>query len=322
MRIFDLGELPPSLRPQLAALAVTDGDPPQDFALLRHLQEWGHPGSDYWGVYAVEDGQILSRVETLHLPFRGRVGRQTVVGISDVLTVPTGVRRGLARALLRRIHRREAAAGRRWSFLWTHRTWGAHSLYVDLGYEDVYSPPNALRPIPRSARNEPPAGYRLRMARGDEADRLQRLLDRATRLRLGFVPRGPNSTRIRLRLGWRHRENYRILLRGKRAVGYAYLSASSSWNVSVNEAIVTAPQHSAALLEGLEGLARGRWLTFQGTSFVDDAAERLRERGYRRLPASHAVLMAKPLGPRADRGEDLRTVFQDPRFSSHRGDMF
>jgi hypothetical protein len=92
--------------------------------------------------------------------------------------------------------------------------------------------------------------------------------------------------------------------------------------VSVNEVVVISPGHSDAMIAGLEGLARGRWLTFQGTSWVDDWAAMLQERGYARLPESHSVLMAKRLGARVLRGEDLRKVFSDPRYSNHRGDLF
>ncbi|MGD0250899.1 MAG: GNAT family N-acetyltransferase, partial [Thermoplasmata archaeon] len=314
--------LPDRLLLQLAAFAVSDGDPPQDVKFIRRLQHMGHPASDYWGVYAVEDDQVLSRVETLHLGFTGRTGPQTVVGISDVLTRPNGVGRGFARALLQEVHRRETAAGRTWSFLWTHRTWGAHHLYEELGYEDAYSPPHALRPIGRRARREPPLGYRWKVSRPSDAGRLERLLAIATEGRLGFVPRSRGSTRIRFRVGWRKPENLRILSRGSRAVGYAYLADDGPWNLTTQEVVVTSPDHREAMLDALEVLARGRWLTFQSTSFVRDSDPILREHGFAVYPASHVVLMAKPLGSQSSRGEDLRRVFRDPGFSSHRGDMF
>lgn len=322
MRVYDLDELPKTLLPQLARFGVSDGDPPQDLPLIRRLRKLGYPASDYWGVYAVEDGRLRSRVETLQLAFTGRTGPQTVVGIADVLTLPDATGRGYARALLQKIHRRESGRGRAWSFLWTHRTWGAHRLYRDLGYEDVYSPPNALRRIPRTVRSEPRSGYGWRAARADDALRLERLLAASTEHRLGFVPRRRGSTQIRFRLGWRRPENHRILLYGARPVGYAHLSTSSDWNVTTNEVVVASLAHLEAMITGLEGLARGRWLTFQGTSLVHDADAFLRERGYLTVPTSHSVLMARRLGVRAVRGEDLRKVFGDPAFSNHRGDMF
>jgi len=282
----------------------------------------GYPGSDYYAVCAVQDGQVLSRVETLQLTFRGIEGPQTVAGISDVATRPDGLGRGFARSLLREVHRRELGLGRRWSFLWTHRTWGAHRLYESLGYEDVYSPPNALKEVPRTTRRSPPSGYRWRVAGAGDAERLDGLLHRSTRRRRGFVPRFRGSARIRFRLGWRKPRDHRFLTAGSRAVGYVHLPDTSSWNVTANEVVLTSPDHFGPMLDALEGLARGRWLTIQGTSFVRDAETILAARGYAIYPSSHVVLMAKPLRASASRGEDLRKVFRDPRFSSHRGDMF
>ena len=322
MQIYDLDTLPVSLRTQLAAFNVSDGDPPQDLRFIRRLQKMGHPSSDYYGVYAVERGQLLSRVETLHLPFRGRRGPQKVLGISDVLTRPDGLGRGLARALLGEVHRRETDQGRRWSFLWTHRTWGAHRLYESLGYGDVYSPPIAQRAVPRGTPASPPRGYRWSIARRRDADRLETILRRSTARRLGFVPRPPGSLRIRFRLGWRTPKNHRILREGDRVVGYANLAEDNDWSLAANEVVVLRPRDVEAMVASLEGLARGRWLTFQGTTFVRDAQGLLGSRGYAVYGKSHTVLMAKELGGAGPRGEDVRAVFSDPRFSCHRGDMF
>lgn len=322
MRIQDLDSLSDRLLPQLVTFGASDGDPPQDAGVIRRLRKMGHPASDYWGVYAVEGDQLLSRVETLHLAFTGRAGPQTVLGISDVLTRPSAVGRGFARTLLREVHRREVARGRTWSFLWTHRTWGAHRLYLELGYRDVYSPVHALRHIPRGMRPTPPSGYRWSVARERDAGRLERLVETANRDRLGFVPRSPGWARIRFAFGWRKPENHRILFQGSKPVGYALISDERDWNLSVNEVILTSTDYIDVMLRSLEGLARGRWLTFQETSFPADAAGPLREFGYTVGSASHEVLMAKHLRPHPPEGEDLLQVFADPLFSGHRGDMF
>jgi hypothetical protein len=160
------------------------------------------------------------------------------------------------------------------------------------------------------------------VARSSDAGRLERLLRAGTSQRLGFVPRNPGSLGIRFRLGWRKPENHRILSHGPRAVGYANLADDSSWNLTTNEVVLSSPAHIGPMVGALEGLARGRWLTFQGTSFVRDAEATLLERKYSVLPSSHGVLMAKGLGATDSRGEDLRGIFDDPLFSSHRGDMF
>jgi GNAT superfamily N-acetyltransferase len=322
MRVFDLASLPPELRTQLAWFAVSDGDAPQDEQFIRRLRARGFPASDYYAVYAAEDGQLYSRVETLHLDLTGRLGLQRVVGISDVLTRPDGLGQGFARTLLEEVHRREIAREHAWSFLWTHRTWGAHRLYEKLGYEDVYSLPIALRGHAAAAGRRPPPGYRWSVARKEDAQRLERLVESATSGRLGFVPRPRGWLRIRFQLGWRKWANHRILRLGKSMIGYANLSDDSSWNLSTNEVVVTEPRHLRPMLDALEALAGRRRLTFQGTSFVRDSEQLLRERGYAFVPGSHSVLMAKRLlrGPRGS--EDVRDIFRDPRFSCHRADMF
>jgi GNAT superfamily N-acetyltransferase len=322
MEIVDLNTLPRRLHPQLAAFAVSDGDAPQDIGFIRRLRKMGHPASDYYAVYAVEDSQVLSRVESLQLPFAGRSGPQVVVGISDVATRPDGVGRGFARALMEEVHRREVARGRKWSFLWTHRSWGAHRLYESLGYEDVYSPPNAHRQPRASRRPTRATAYHLKAASSRDVSRLERLLRQGTVGRLGFVPRSPGSFRIRTRLGWRKLANHRLLSMGDRVVGYAYVSDDSSSNLTANELVVTSPEHLGPMLRALEVAAGRRSLTLQATSAARDAETLLRESGYLILPSSHQVLMAKPLVPRRSYGEDVRTVFSDPRLSSHRGDMF
>ncbi|MFI5415466.1 MAG: GNAT family N-acetyltransferase, partial [Candidatus Lutacidiplasmatales archaeon] len=313
MRIYDLDGLPPGLLPQLGTFQLSDGDPPQGVEFIRRLRRTSHPSSDYFAVYAVDDGKLLSRVETLQLPFTGPTGSDVVVGISDVLTRPDGVGRGLARSLLDEVHRRERVRGRHWSYLWTRRSWGAHRLYESMGYKDVFSPPSALGEAGRSRRRRSDLGYRLTPERSTDGRRLERVLREATAGRLGFVPRTPGSFRTRIYLGWRKPESHLLLRRGARTVGFAHLSDDSRWNLSVNEVVVTGSEHQEPMVRCLEGLAGRRSLTFQGTTFVRDAERFLRARGYQVLAASHSVLMAKALGPRRTTGADLRTVFADPR---------
>ncbi|MCI4365423.1 MAG: GNAT family N-acetyltransferase [Thermoplasmata archaeon] len=322
MKIYDLRGLPKSLLPQLAAFGVVEGDPSQDIVFIRRLLQLGLPSSKYFAVYAVDQGQVLSRVETLSLGFVGHGGPQPVVGISDVLTRPDGSGRGFARALLEEVHRREVAAGRKWSFLWTHPSWGAHRLYESLGYTDVYSPPVALRPVRSGLRRTPPRGYHWTVARAEDASRLERLLWSATAQRWGFVPRFPGSFRLRFGVGWRKPANHRILLRGSRSVGYVHLGAVDRWRVVANEVVVVPGESAESMLDALEGIARGRWLVLGMTSFTRDAAPLLESRGYSIHAKTHETLMAKRLASGSSLGDDVGPDCEDPRFSSHRGDMF
>ena len=322
MRIVDLAGIPAGLRPQLPAFDLCDGDPPRDDRFLRRLRRMGYPASDYWGVYAVEGDQLLARVESLDLPFTGRAGTETVAGIANVVTRPRGLGRGLARALLREVHRRSEAGGARWSFLWTHRSWGAHRLYESLGYRDVYSPPYAYGRIARARPRGSNAGVRLGVGTARDDAVVGRILRAAARGRFGFLRRPTSHARTRVRLGGRRWDRYRILREGSRPVGYAYLADVHPESLTVTEVAVTAPEHRAAMIAGLSSLARGRWLAFQFTSFAADAESELRAEGFLVERTSHTVLMARPLGTAARRGEDLGALGRDPGFSSHRGDMF
>lgn len=322
MRILALDQLPERLLAQIASLPALDGDPPMGIDQIRAVRRIGLPFSDYYAVYAVEEEQLLARVETSWYTFTGPGGPQTVAAVCDVLTQPTAGRRGFATALLEEVHRREAALGREWSFLWTHRTWGSHRLYERLGYRDVYSPPVALRALPRPESLRDPDPERWVVPRKAEAKLLEELLAQATQGRQGFVPRFPGSYRARFRLGWRSPRNFRILRDGSQSVGFAQLAATHPTSVVVNEVVVTGPQHLGSMLDALEAEAAGQWLMFETTTFVADAAPLLKARGYDLYPASHRTMMAKPLGDGPRVLADPAAVCQNPAFSNHRGDMF
>lgn len=322
MPIFDLDELPSELHPQLSALRWLDGESPQDLAFVRRLQRAGFPATKYFGVYAVENGEVLAHVETLALPYRSGPGLPgTVLGIADVLTQPDALGRGLARRLLVHLHRREAAQGREWSFLWTHRSWGAHRLYERLGYRDVYSPPSAVRKLPSAASRRLPRGYSWRRAAVRDLGLLERLLGESTEERLGFVPRWKGSFRLKDRLGWRPVRNHLILGYEGAAVGYASVTRDLE-SVAAHEVVVRESAHARAMLAALEREASGRWLTFGSTSFVAEFAPILTERKYALHSMTHVTLMARPLRAGARSGPDPAKVAADPAYSCHRGDQF
>jgi GNAT superfamily N-acetyltransferase len=324
VKIFDLPGLPRRLYPQLAAIRVQDGDPPHDIAFLRKVRSLGLPAADYHAVYAVEDDEILSKVETRWLTFRSPGGSKPVAGISDVTTRPTAGRRGLAGALFEEVHRREAARGVEWSFLWTHLSWGAHRLYERLGYTDVYSTPVSLRHVPRrkarAARR--PTGYDWRIPTARDAGRLEQMLSQATEDRIGFLPRSPGSFKAAFELGWRTPEKLRVLVSGRERVGYANLGMEDAWSATFNEVVVTGPEHIAPMLGALEAEAQGRWLVLETTTFVNDASTLLRERGFATYPVTHRTLMAKRLAGTSERTEDLGALCRSPLFSLQRSDMF
>ena len=321
MRIVPLEEIPEGSLPQLAALKWLDGDAPQDIGFIRRLLRRGFPASPYYGLYALEDGEVLSKVETLDLPFAFPGVRRTVVGVSDVATRPDALGRGLARRVLAEIHRRERGRGTGWSFLWTRRSWSAHRLYEQLGYRDVHFPSSALRRI-RRAEAEPGAlrCYRLVRAEVRDAPRLDRLLADATGDRLGLVPRFRGSFRLKHDLGWRPMTKHRLLFEGQRLVGYAYVSDEPEAVLAV-EVVVREARHAPAMLAALARLAKGKWLTLGHTTFVTDHRALLEGEGFAVYTTNHAVLMAKRLGG-TDPADLADRACRDPRFSCHRGDVF
>ncbi|MCI4317218.1 MAG: GNAT family N-acetyltransferase [Thermoplasmata archaeon] len=323
MRILDLAHLPRSLVPQIAAFGPLDGDFPQDARFIRRFRRLGLTTSDYFAVYAVEGEQVLAKVETFLPIFRSGDRSYPVVGLADVATRPDALGRGLATALIGEVHRRESRAGRRWSFLWTHVSWQAHRLYERLGYVDVYSPPVALRHLPRGRVSRIPAGYRWRPAVRTDFRNIAQVLRRGSEGRVGFSRHGVAFRKARVDLGWWKLKELWLLFREGRAVGYAHLSDSPTGKTA-DEVLLTSPDHSAAMLTALERTAQGRWLTFASTTFVRDVAPLLTTRGYGIHSASHRTLMVRDLAAPApgDRNPPPLVTCRDPKFSCHRADQF
>jgi GNAT superfamily N-acetyltransferase len=322
MKMLDLNALPSSLRAQLPIVNVLDGDPAWGYEFVQRSRKLGIPHADYHAVYAVDAGEIQSHVGVLWLTFTTSQGSTPVVGIDNVATRPTAQRQGWAAALLEEVHRREVDRGIEWAFLWTHRSWGAHRLYDRLGYRDVYSPPAALKRIARRPGTRLPPGYEWRPATIRDSNRLERLFRRATSGRLGFIARFPRSFHARFALGWRGPEQYRILLFRSHEVGFAHLAVSDLWSVTANEILVVDPTHIEAMLLALEGSAANKWLLFETTTFVADAATQLRTRGFSLYPLTHRTLMAKRLGNSDPVPSEITSAIESPKFSNHRGDMF
>jgi len=321
MNVTDFDHLPRSLYSQLGVLGLLDGDPPQGIGFVRRFRGLGLPCAEYYAVYAVEDGRILSQVEVVRPRFTSDAGSEVVCGVAGVATRPDAVRRGLAGRLIREVHRREAALGQRWSFLWTHRSWGAHTLYERLGYRDVYSPPSAFRPLGLRRIRRFPSGYEWVTVTRRDLPTLERVFLRSTQGRLGFVSRPPGLLSARVRMGWRVPENHRVLYRRGAAVGYAHLTFSP-WHVGANEVLVDSPEHLVPMIDALESTEPERSFSLGSTTFVRDAQEELERRGYVIYPFAHVTLMARPLTRERRPGEDPARVCADPRFSCHRADAF
>jgi len=251
--------------------------------------------TDYVGLFAVEGGSVLGQVLVLRILYRTSSGLEPVAGISSVTTRTDARRRGVARTLLQEVHRREAAAGRRFALLWTSQSWFAHRLYESLGYRDVWTPPSAVRVLPRARGSRKD---QLRPVAAGELSAVERLHTDVTREDPGFSARPRGTLRVLQAGGDLDLANLMVLGPRGSIRGYAVLGKAPGLRRCGE--FVARPQASATLLDGLERRAAPGVL-WMGNSPVRALRPELRSRGYLlRAEAEWRVLMARPLSGSRD----------------------
>jgi GNAT superfamily N-acetyltransferase len=277
--------------------------------------------AEYVGVFAVEGRRVLGQTLVKRLRYTFPDGTETIGAIASVGTRPDRARRGVARAILTEVHRREREAGNRYVALWTNRSWGAHRLYEQLGYRDVFPTPFALRP-PRTG---PPAPRRLRGIRsGRLADlpELDRLHDRLAAGRLGFCrrPKRLLETSAAVRDFDPARELIVATHRG-RPTGFAFAQVTAT-RAFCAELIAGTARARTALIAEVERRAKGAAVAFGLTPAID-AAALLRGRGYGMLRDGWYVFMAADLRrPWSASAARARFAARDRRFLCMNGDRF
>ncbi len=319
MRFRTYDEIAPSLETDrfLLQLASFGGAIPR-----RSIDIWCRrtkSTAEYVAVFAEERGRLLGQTYVLRVPYTFADGPEVVSGIAAVGTRPDRGRSGVARAILREVHRREREAGIRYATLWTNRSWGAHNLYEELGYRDVYAFPwVAHAPSTRVRRR--PAG--VRPARRSDLDPIERLHARAATGRLGFL-REPNGY-LTVALATRELDpskEYLVRQRGGRLEGYALVD-SNPYRTVCGELVATSRSARRALVTEVERRAKGTAFAFQHTP-VRDAPELFRGPEYTGVGGGWYVLMANALGRTwsAPAAVD-RFGTRDPRFLCMAGDRF
>jgi GNAT superfamily N-acetyltransferase len=319
MQIRGWDELTDDQRGQAALLDWTDWAPPTTTFLLHERWIHGRPYQEYSSLVAIEGRRVLARVGVIRVELRDREGSEPVLGVSDVITDPSALRRGLATRLVAAAHEQARSEGLTKAFLGTRRSWGAHRGYEKIGYVDVYSGPRLLRAIP-AARSRRSSRFHARRGRRSDVPLLQSILDAASVGRVGFIPRSPRSFEARFRLRWREPKDYLILLDGRTPVGYASLS-SGTRHVLCTEAVPIRPSLGRPLLDAIERTAAGKWLGFGTTTFMNDLAREFHRRRYLTVDRAHSVLMVCPLRGSHARGvQATRTLFEDPKLFLHQPD--
>ncbi len=293
IEIVDFDDAYRDYRDSLVSLHYSAWGGLDDLATVRTARRSGFPFAPYVGVYAREGDALLSAVLVSQYPLTTPDGPETIAGIELVMTRPDAMRHGLARQLLQEVHRRERSAGRRLSLLCTGRSNLAHELYLQLGYQDIFSPRTALRYVDRATRRAP-AGIRVRRARDADSPALARIHRRTTAGALGFTRRSARSFRIRFLSGVAATRNLFVAERRGRIEGYTTLEPHTDWNRAA-EVIAPTPEVRAALMAELEHRTMGRWLALGAAWFSGDDDPALTHATP--LLPSYAVMMACPLVP-------------------------
>jgi len=329
MRILTHDELPPDLETDLQLLRLSVGWPPRDFQRLRQARRLGYPAADYLGLYAVEDGRVVSTVRAVRVPFTFPDGHsETVSTVLSVITRRDRRGRGLARTLIGEVNARERRAGSSFCFLWTEHSLSAHRLYERMGYRDLYTVDLAVR-RPSPASQGPRRGaYTLERLKDGDAATVERLHAASTRGRTGFTPRRRGFLRSDRKLGLSGSEPVRLILKDGRPVGYVVLDEAPGW-VSVGEVVLTTggrsdrgatPAMVTHLVADLERLAARRWLSLRYT-FVRDHGRELERRGYA-FGTGDRVLMSLPLDGSPPDLQVSTLGSADPRFTCQLLDYF
>lgn len=260
MKIVRLRDFDASLRLQDALLVHSSFGSTFSHAYPEGKDERdGYPiSSDYGGLAMIEDGRLLSRISVCRLELSSPHGVIRCCGIGGVGTRPGSGRRGLARSLLREVHRVERAAGSRYSLLYTSRSIVAHGLYESMGYHDILDFPRAVRRVPTDHHYECGDDFEWGVATPPDYPHLRIIHSVSTHGWSGFTPRPP---------GWtpQHGDVFLLKERGKPS-GYAVIERQGT-STACWEALATDASSSIELLRRVEAEGRGQWLIIGGGPF-------------------------------------------------------
>ncbi|MFZ1024219.1 MAG: GNAT family N-acetyltransferase [Thermoplasmata archaeon] len=275
--------------------------------------------SDYVGLYAIEDNEVLGQVVVFRMPYTFPTGLGKVAGISFVVTRPDSGRKGIARSLLTEAHQRERSAGIRHVTLWTSRAWAAHRLYQGMGYRDLYGVQWAFRE--RTRRSLLPRGYHVRTAARPDLKRLDQFHSEFTQGRWGFVPRTKALFQTDCRAHELEVSNLRLLTHRGGLSGYA-MCETVPGGVTCGELLGASSRDEELLIQAVEREARGGFSAFAFTPLT----QRVRwfsRRGYAISPGAYQVWMGMTLG-HVMKEEATRREFgsNDPRFLCLSHDRF
>ncbi len=254
---------------------------------------------DPYGFALVDGRTVAGFVGVADIPVRTRAGEtEQALGIHHVATHPAYSRQGVAARLFAHVEDVYRGQGRRFSFLFTSRSFVAWQLYRKLGYEDLPTTelaPRALKLYPRG-----PRAIKPRYSKPDYR-RVEKLHSKLTAGKCGFSVRHPGWLKA-LKKIWKPGPGFVVACRD----GYALVEAFQG-TLYIDEILC---RNRKAYLRILARLLHRRPQVIVDLAVWDPVLLRIyTEKRFQFRRKSYGTLMAKPLAP----GISVRSVF-GPRF--------
>jgi len=287
---------------------------------VKQIRQLDKRCSDYFGVYALDgDGQAISQVLVLHIETQTRSGREKVAGIAAVSTRPGHARRGLATALMQRVHELTYERGIRVSMLLTSASLVAHEMYVKLGYSTLGTFPLGYK---RLGKNPPrDRGLHLRKFNVRDAGGLDELFAFQTRGWLGFVHRPDGYMAMKVAIQQVPPEQIKVARAGDELVGYVR-SEKVADCIKIYDLVGIDDSVRSTMLDEVECQSKAKWALCHPA--IDPTIYRLCERrGYNMHKVGWGRVMATSIDASLNTNEIANMCGVDEnRFVLHRMDMF
>ena len=273
---------------------------PERAVLIRRLDPRPFP---FFGIYAVENGNVAGQVLVYRLPMMSIEGPVDVGGVAAVCTHPLQARKGIGTMLLEEAHCRIRTAGMRFSTLGTSQYRAAYGLYRRLGYEDAFVPTATF-----ALRRDRCITTALRAENADPAHLLlaDELYPSLVEGCLGFARRHDSYLQMMASIGDLELKELFLIWNGSELVGYSL--ARTHDEVLEIEHIALLP--GVDIYEAVSAVSQNfdtpyHWIRLDRPS----QGASLMSAGYPRGVPTWTTFMVKPLVPQAS-VDEARRLFQ------------
>ncbi len=311
-KIVTYDELTDTQKIQAISLQTAAFGGSEDEHAVRLLRERGGCMSDYFGMFAIEGGEVIGEVIVYRLDYTfPGVGTMKVSGLAGITTRADRSRGGVARDIICQVHEAEKRAGMTHSILWTNSSWHAHDLYARLGYRDIFSSPIAFRAVGKAS---PRPNYSFVRATKSDLSTISEVHASSTAGGTGFVHRPAGLLPVLTEIGSVPLKNIYLVKREGRTSGYLYREGDGSV-LRCREFAVLSGESKPEILSAIESKVRKGGVAMFRDVLTAGTAGFFRENGYTVYPSQWKVLM----GTRLDAGLDQAGAIRE--FGTARDDF-